>query len=109
SGKYEETYDDGLSEDPIPAQVEATLEDQGDYFEAPEGPFDSAKDDPFPGTDVEGADDQVVALDEEQLRDMVAEIVREELQGELGERITRNVRKLVRREINRALAGQDLI
>lgn len=48
-------------------------------------------------------------MDEEALRELVAEIVREELQGALGERITRNVRKLVRREIQRALASQDLI
>lgn len=48
-------------------------------------------------------------LDEESLRELVAEIVRSELQGALGERITRNVRKLVRREIQRALAAQDLI
>ncbi len=48
-------------------------------------------------------------LDEDSLREMVAEIVRSELQGALGERITRNVRKLVRREIQRALAAQDLI
>ncbi|MGR3466367.1 MAG: hypothetical protein ACU0CI_00690 [Shimia sp.] len=47
--------------------------------------------------------------DEGSLRDLVAEIVREELQGELGERITRNVRKLVRREIHRAMASKDLI
>lgn len=47
-------------------------------------------------------------LDEDALRDMVAEIVREELQGALGERITRNVRKLVRREIQRALTAHDL-
>lgn len=47
-------------------------------------------------------------LDEEMLRDLVSEIVREELQGALGERITRNVRKLVRREIHRALTAQDL-
>ncbi len=47
-------------------------------------------------------------LDEEALRDLVAEIVRQELQGALGERITRNVRKLVRREIQRALAAQEL-
>ena len=47
-------------------------------------------------------------LDEEALRDLVADIVREELQGALGERITRNVRKLVRREIHRALAAQEL-
>lgn len=51
-------------------------------------------------------DDEAV-LDEEALRDLVAEIVREELMGTLGERITRNVRKLVRREIHRALNSQD--
>ena len=47
-------------------------------------------------------------IDPEVLRDLVSDIVRQELQGVLGERITRNVRKLVRREINRALAAQDL-
>lgn len=47
-------------------------------------------------------------LDEDALRDLVSDIVREELQGALGERITRNVRKLVRREIHRALAAQEL-
>ena len=47
-------------------------------------------------------------LDEDALRDMVSEIVRQELQGALGERITRNVRKLVRREIHRALTSQGI-
>lgn len=62
----------------------------------------------------EAIDDQdttegtLVGLNEDMLRAMVAQIVREELQGEMGERITRNVRKLIRREINRALAIQDL-
>lgn len=46
-------------------------------------------------------------VDEDFLRDIVSEIVREELQGDLGERITRNVRKLVRREIHRAMASRD--
>ena len=46
-------------------------------------------------------------LDEETLREIVSDIVREELQGALGERITRNVRKLVRREIHRVLASRD--
>lgn len=46
-------------------------------------------------------------LDEETLRNLVIEIVRQELQGTLGERITRNVRKLVRKEIYRVLASQD--
>lgn len=53
-----------------------------------------------------GVDDQL--MDEEALRDLVSEIVRAELQGALGERITRNVRKLVRREIHRALTAQEM-
>ena len=52
------------------------------------------------------ADEQI--LDEEALTALVSEIVRRELQGDLGERITRNVRKLVRREIMRALAAREL-
>ncbi|MCL6284130.1 hypothetical protein M3P21_11395 [Ruegeria sp. 2012CJ41-6] len=47
-------------------------------------------------------------LDQDSLRAMVSDIVRQELQGVLGERITRNVRKLVRREIHRALTARDL-
>lgn len=38
-------------------------------------------------------------LDEESLRAVVNAIVREELQGELGDRIARNLRKLIRREL----------
>jgi hypothetical protein len=51
------------------------------------------------------ADEAVI--DEEALRALVSEFIRQELQGALGERITRNVRKLVRREIQRALASRD--
>ena len=54
------------------------------------------------------AEDETAVLDEETLRQLVSDIVREELQGALGERITRNVRKLVRREIHRALTAKDL-
>lgn len=54
------------------------------------------------------ASEETTLIDEEMLRDLVSEIVRQELQGALGERITRNVRKLVRREIHRALSAQDL-
>ncbi len=43
-------------------------------------------------------------LDEDTLRDLVTEIVKSELHGALGERITRNVRRMVRREIQQALA-----
>lgn len=47
------------------------------------------------------------AFDEAAMRELVRDIIREELQGTLGERITRNVRKLVRAEIARALAVRD--
>jgi len=47
-------------------------------------------------------------LDEEELRALVVATVQDQLSGELGERITRNVRKLVRREINRVLASREL-
>ena len=50
---------------------------------------------------------QEVTFDEEVLRDLVRDIIREELAGTLGERITRNVRKLVRSEIARALAVRE--
>lgn len=42
-------------------------------------------------------------LDEESLRKMINAIVREELQGELGDRITRNLRKMIRRELAQML------
>ncbi len=45
-------------------------------------------------------------IDDETLRDIIRKVVHEELQGTLGLRITRNVRKLVRREIHRALDSQ---
>lgn len=54
------------------------------------------------------ADDDETYIDEAMLRELVSDIVRQELQGALGERITRNVRKLVRREIHRALAAHEL-
>lgn len=46
-------------------------------------------------------------FDETVLRDLVRDLIREELSGALGERITRNVRKLVRAEINRAMTARD--
>ncbi len=58
--------------------------------------------------ETEPSDGGTAVIDEDMLRDIVAEIVRQELQGALGERITRNVRKLVRREIHRALISQNL-
>lgn len=66
---------------------------------APEGQDDSAILDATDDTDV---------LDEEMLRELVIRLVREELQGAVGEKITRNVRRLVRREVERALTLKSL-
>lgn len=71
------------------AQETATVEDLG------ESPFS------FP-------DDDVSFVDEDALREIISDVVREELQGEMGKRITRNIRKLVRREIRIALATDEI-
>uniref|UniRef100_A4WU50 Uncharacterized protein n=2 Tax=Cereibacter TaxID=1653176 RepID=A4WU50_CERS5 len=47
------------------------------------------------------------ALDEEHLREIVRAVLRDELHGPMGERITRNIRKLVRAEIHRAILTRD--
>lgn len=49
-----------------------------------------------------------VLFDEVQLRSLVQSILREELAGDLGERITRNIRKLVRAEVGRMMAVHEL-
>lgn len=46
--------------------------------------------------------------DEDALRAFIAEVVRDELQGVLGARITKSLRKMVRREIYRAVVTQKL-
>lgn len=72
--------------------VDADFQSEPETPDAPDDPDAS----PIPGL-----------IDEDTLRVLVSDIVRQELQGALGERITRNVRKLVRREIHRALMSQD--
>ena len=64
-----------------------------------------------PGGLAEGLGRQAAAtdapiLDEASLRGLINTIVREELEGELGDRINRNLRKLIRREIVQVLEEQ---
>lgn len=103
------------------AELEAAVAESGEEWE-PDGSEAEPQEIPLKGlgagdevdatAEAEGAamgeDGGEAVLDEEALREMVAEIVRQELQGAMGQRITRNVRKLVRQEINRALASRDL-
>jgi hypothetical protein len=47
-------------------------------------------------------------VDEAALRELIRTILREELQGQLGERITRSVRKLAKAEVNHSLASRNI-
>jgi len=73
---------------------------------APADMPETAKGNASNGDVIDGQDDFFV--DEAVLRSMVSDIVREELQGRLGERITRNVRRMVRHEIEKALSLKAL-
>ena len=104
-----EDHDDGVKSDSaFDAEADETeWSHQDDMTMSPEGsgPSETSEDVEEGGNFL--ADDEAM-MDEEALREMVGDLVREELQGVLGERITRNVRRLVRREIQRAMAMRDL-
>ncbi|MEM7522010.1 MAG: hypothetical protein AAF307_13385 [Pseudomonadota bacterium] len=99
-----EEFLDGVSPGPSHQAEAATPHEVAAAAVAP-APALMAEAAPSDGIDLT---DQEQLIDEDALRDLVSEIVRAELQGALGERITRNVRKLVRREIHRALTAQEL-
>ena len=93
-----------------PEAAKATPEDVLDESDATaEAEMEAARpaEDSEPASTISFAEQDDSILDDDTLRDLVAQMVREELQGELGDRITRNVRKLVRREIQRALASRE--
>lgn len=100
----EETSDDEISPEPEQLSEQADIvEDLSDDLDRSEpGALDGELEETLTAYLEE---DEI--LDEETLRNLVVEIVRQELQGTLGERITRNVRKLVRREIYRVLSSQE--
>lgn len=82
------------------AEVEAVEEPKAEAVAAPKV---------APAAAPEIVGDDVAFIDEADLEAMVARIVREELRGQLGERITQQVRKLVRAEIARALDERNLL
>ena len=65
---------------------------------------DITEDPDAPAADV---DSEPMLFDEDVLRELVRDILREELAGRMGERITSNIRKLVRAEIARSFATQE--
>jgi len=85
------------------AEARAALIGEAEVVAAGLGPMSG----PVSGlTDADG--NPVTVIDEAALNDIVRSLIREELQGILGEKITQNVRKLVRAEINRALTARSL-
>lgn len=98
-----DTVAEPASAPPVRPQPGAT---QGARHDAPTGPAHDSADRDGQDADADMLTEDTV-IDEAMLRELVADIVRQELMGALGERITRNVRKLVRREIHRALSAQD--
>lgn len=89
----------------LEAAVTAQREDfepdgsEGEHAETPDGIAHLA-----PSIPPEASGDGMARLDNAAMEELVARIVRAELQGALGERVTRSLRKLVRQEIQRALA-----
>lgn len=103
AGEVVETIGAEAAADVVPlsdAAPETNLPIAADADPEPVGPL------PTEFVDADGM--QLDVLDEHALQEIVRQTLRAELQGELGERITRNVRKLVRAEINRALMARDL-
>ncbi len=92
---------------PIVEEETAGLEAEPDLEEYTTAQAEDG-DDAREGLDAADTADVVPGLDQEALRALVVAAVHDELGGELGERITQNVRKLVRREINRVLASQEM-
>lgn len=89
--------DAAAASDPVPGEAPQTL------FAEP-----AALSHRMPTEIVDADGTPLAVVDEAALQEIVRQMIREELQGDLGERITRNVRKLVRAEINRALIARDL-
>ncbi len=78
-----------------------------DEASTPDAPDAQSEDQQFPEpTEAHGS--MVAAeLDETRLREIVRDVLLEELAGPLGEKMTRNIRRLLRREVDRAMALRD--
>ena len=102
-----------LAADTIAVQEDGGTVDRVDDDDTPhveildDGPDTGFDSDPAPErepeTDRAESFEEDTIIDEATLRALVAQIVRDELHGQLGERVTQQVRKLVRSEIAKAL------
>ena len=60
-----------------------------------------------PVANVQEAPQPAELADTPELRALIAQVLREELKGEVGDKLSQNLRKMVRREIARALNDQS--
>jgi hypothetical protein len=51
--------------------------------------------------------DEPLSLDEAQIADIARAVLREELRGDFGKTISRNMRRMVREEVERLLAERE--
>lgn len=112
AGQAHEFEDEAASQN-APSGIAPTAPDHHGA-DAPEAPFVGDEDHHPAGDGFDWADpspavaDPVTDLDDAALRDLIRDVLREELQGAMGERVTRNLRKLVRAEIARALTARGI-
>lgn len=111
-GDDEESHPD--SDELLQDAVHGTIEPDSDWADAAEASVIAslqAEADDLQARNNTAAENEVdheTRFDEVVLRELVRDILREELAGKMGERITRNIRKLVRAEIAIIMATQSL-
>lgn len=118
AGQSPEFEDDIAPPAPVPPGAPfsaAQPDDTTDGVEADAGaPYidASAEPEPEPAADAAIADEaepeDALLQDEDVLRAVIRDVLREELQGAMGERVTRNLRKLIRAEVARALTARGI-
>jgi hypothetical protein len=106
-----------LAADGAPAAILPDDPPQEDAHTVPEAPYVDVAAEPdrmedaapvAPGLPAEPDAEDALLQDEDVLRALIRDVLREELQGVMGERVTRNLRKLIRAEIARALTARGI-
>lgn len=111
AGQAHEFEDETAGQD-APSSIVQMAPDH--HADAPEAPFLGDEDHHLAADGFDWANpspavaDPATDLDDAALRDLIRDVLREELQGAMGERVTRNLRKLVRAEIARALTARGI-
>ncbi|AUH65403.1 hypothetical protein CX676_15535 [Paracoccus zhejiangensis] len=92
-------------DDPASASTEAEADQPADGSKNPVAtPPDEVETVRASGPDyIPGSGPSALPTDDDQLRDLIREMIQEELHGELGQRFSRNLRAVIRREVAAAI------